>query len=93
MTEVREPEISQPPAVKVAPVEKKVAEKPAVINMAPQRAKKKGNPDYTQVTSYLKKDTHDNTKIALLRSRDDRDFSELLEDLLTQWLASKTQQA
>ena len=45
---------------------------------------KKSNPDYTQVTSYLRKQTHLAAKKLLLD--EGREFSELVEDLVTQWI-------
>lgn len=47
---------------------------------------KKSNPDYTQVTVYLRKRTHLAAKKNLLD--DGREFSELVEDLLAQWVLS-----
>ena len=58
------------------------------INMQPLRGKK-GHPDYNQVTIYLKKQTQNEAKIALLQARDERDFSELVEDLIANWLKQK----
>lgn len=45
---------------------------------------KKSNPDYTQVTVYLRKRTHIAAKKNLLD--DGREFSELVEDLVAQWI-------
>ena len=45
---------------------------------------KKSNPDYTQVTVYLRKRTHLAAKKNLLD--DGREFSELVEDLVAQWI-------
>ena len=45
---------------------------------------KKSNPDYTQVTVYLRKRTHLAAKKNLLD--DGREFSELVEDLVAQWV-------
>lgn len=67
----------------------KFAEKPKPINMAPSPAKR-GNPNYTQTCVYLTKETLSSTKIALLKSRDNRDVSELVEDLLNAWLTKQT---
>lgn len=47
---------------------------------------KRSNPDYEQVTAYIRRTTYRDVKIALLQRGDDREFSELVEDLLTQWL-------
>lgn len=60
-----------------------------VLNMEPPRGKK-GHPDYNQVTIYLKKQTQNKAKIAMLQAQDERDFSELVEDLLTQWLSGRS---
>jgi hypothetical protein len=49
---------------------------------------KRGDPDYRQVSAYVRKDTHQKVKMALLE--EDRDFSELVEDLLRDWLAKRT---
>ena len=45
---------------------------------------KKSNPDYTQVTVYLRKQTHLAAKKLLLD--EGREFSELVEDLVTHWI-------
>ena len=79
-------EVAPPPTATSAVSQPVVAPVSKAINMQPSRGKK-GHPDYNQVTIYLKKDTQNTAKIALLQARDDRDFSELVEDLLTQWLS------
>ncbi len=48
---------------------------------------KKGHADYNQVTIYLRKDTHNKAKIALLQNGTEKDFSEFVEDLLQKFLA------
>lgn len=53
-----------------------------------QVAGKRGDPDYRQVSAYVRKDTHQKVKMALLE--EDREFSELVEDLLRDWLAKRT---
>lgn len=85
----------------VAPIKETTKEVPAavaadspapvskVLNMEPPRGKK-GHPDYNQVTIYLKKQTQNKAKIAMLQAQDHRDFSELVEDLLTDWLAGQS---
>ena len=50
---------------------------------------KRSNPDYEQVTAYIKKKTYKQTKIALLEQDEIGDFSELVEELLSKWLTSK----
>lgn len=49
---------------------------------------KRSNPDYEQATVYIRKDTHKAVKVALLQQADDRQFSELVEDLLREWIES-----
>jgi hypothetical protein len=50
---------------------------------------KRSNPDYEQVTAYIKKETHKNVKRELLDNEDIHDFSELLEILLVEWLSTQ----
>ena len=57
-------------------------------------AKKRGRPsgkrsdaEYVQVTAYIQKDRHRDVKMALLKAGGDQDFSELVDSLLTAWLA------
>ena len=50
-------------------------------------AGKRSNAEYRQVSAYVRKDTHRKVKMALLE--DDREFSELVEELLDGWLASR----
>ncbi len=45
---------------------------------------KKNNPDYKQVTVYLHEEAHRAAKKLLLDEQ--RDFSELVDDLVAQWL-------
>jgi hypothetical protein len=47
---------------------------------------KRSDPDYEQVTAYIRKTTHTSVKIALLQENQGREFSELVEELLNQWL-------
>jgi hypothetical protein len=51
---------------------------------------KRSDEDYVQVTAYIQKDIHREVKIALLKSGGDKDFSELVDDLLARWLKSST---
>lgn len=50
---------------------------------------KRSDPDYVGFTTYIRKDTHRKAKIALLEQGDGRELSELVEELLAQWLRSK----
>lgn len=47
---------------------------------------KRSDPDFQQITAYIKKDTHRRVKIALLEEGEGREFSELVEVLLVEWL-------
>jgi hypothetical protein len=50
---------------------------------------KRSNPDYEQVTAYIKKKTYKETKIALLEQEELENFSELVEKLLSEWLSTQ----
>ena len=59
----------------------------------PKRGRPKGkrsHPDYEQVTAYIKTLTYQEVKIALLREGQKREFSELMQELLVNWLESRT---
>ena len=45
---------------------------------------KRLNPDYSQVTAYIPKTLHNETKVNLIR-QGNREFSELVEELLSVW--------
>ncbi len=47
---------------------------------------KSSNPDYEQVTAYIKRDTHRRVKIAMLQNDTDGDFSDLVQRLLDDYL-------
>jgi hypothetical protein len=44
---------------------------------------KRSNPDYTQITAYIRKETHENVMRKIYKRQE---FSELLEELLTNWM-------
>lgn len=48
---------------------------------------KRSNTDYVQVSGLVRKDTHKQVKAALIFDTENRDFSDLLEQLLQEWLA------
>jgi hypothetical protein len=50
---------------------------------------KRSNPAYEQVTAYIRKDTHTQVKIMLLQEGEGREFSELLEELLSEFLSTQ----
>jgi hypothetical protein len=51
-------------------------------------AGKRTDPDYTQITAYIRKVTHHAVKLRLLQEGQGREFSELVEELLRAWLAA-----
>jgi hypothetical protein len=85
------------PAEAAEPAEEKAAPHSPAPAKITSPAKKRGRPsgkrsdeDYVQVTAYIQKDTHRDVKIALLKSGDDKDFSELVDSLLASWLKSRS---
>lgn len=50
---------------------------------------KRSDPDFIGFTTYIRKDTHRNVKIALLQEGKGRELSELVEELLAKWMKSK----
>jgi|GEM_PF-3116931 hypothetical protein len=52
-------------------------------------AGKRTNPDYAQVTAYIPKSLHDDVKIALIKEGG-KEFSTLVEELLSEWMRGKT---
>lgn len=62
------------------------------IEERPRRGRpsgKRSDPDYVGFTTYIRKETHRNVKRALLDEPDERELSELVEDLLVDWLKSQ----
>ncbi len=51
---------------------------------------KRSDPDYEQTTAYIRKQTHLGVKIALLQEGKGREYSELVEELLAEWLRSRS---
>ena len=49
---------------------------------------KRSDSEYRQVSAYIRKDTHRKVKMALLE--ENREFSELVEQLLRGWLDQRT---
>lgn len=50
---------------------------------------KRSNLEFIQISAYIRKTTHRDVKIALLQEGE-KEFSDLVETLLTQWLSSRT---
>lgn len=73
------------------------SDRPVPASTTTQETRKIGRPtgkrsstEYAQVTAYIRQTTHQQVKIALLQDGDGQEFSELVEDLLGQWLAART---
>jgi hypothetical protein len=49
---------------------------------------KRSDPDFTQITAYLRTKTIEDVKIKLIKQGSTQDFSELIEELLSVWLRS-----
>lgn len=52
----------------------------------PKKIGKSSNADYTQVLTYIRRDTHRQIKKVLIDDPDERDLSDLVEELLGSWL-------
>ncbi len=80
-------------AKKRATKKKKAGASEETIATAAKRGRpasgKRSNPDFEQVTAYIRKRTHADVKIALLREGQRQEFSALVENLLAEWLASR----
>ena len=60
------------------------------VEVKPTKTKgKRSNPDYEQVSAYIRKETYKGVKIALLQQSEGKDFSDLVEELLAEWLKSR----
>lgn len=63
---------------------------PKLITASRGRPKgKRSDPAFEQVTAYVRKETYRSTKMALLQADDNRDFSQLVEDLLFAYLRTQ----
>ena len=65
---------------------------PAPPSPAPARGRPKGkrsNPAYEQVTAYIPGELYRNVRIGLLQDAKGQEFSELVADLLSAWLAGR----
>ena len=72
------------------------AETPTPESAARTKTGKKSDPDYKQVTAYVRKDLHEKVADALydeFRGREDRkrkEFSQLVDQLLERWLLDRS---
>ncbi len=85
---VKNPTQKAPPKKPVAsPSPPPATDKPAPPAKTEKRASgKSSNSDYTQVLTYVKKDTHNAVKAALIYDHKKRDLSDLVEELLSDWI-------
>ena len=60
------------------------AEKAERKARTPKGTAKRDDPDYKQALAYVRRDTHKRVMGALIE--DEREYSELVEELLTEWL-------
>lgn len=50
---------------------------------------KRSDPDFTQITAYISKKTHQEVKLALLQEGNNREISQLIEQCLSGWLEER----
>jgi hypothetical protein len=50
---------------------------------------KRSDPDFVQTTAYVRGDTYRDVRIALLQEGEGREYSELVEELLSEWLKKR----
>jgi len=60
-------------------------EEPKIVG-SPKKIGKSSNTDFTQVLTYIRRDTHRQIKKVLIDDPDERDLSDLVEELLRGWL-------
>ena len=51
---------------------------------------KRRDPNFEQITAYIRKRTHQGVKIALLQEGRGQGFSELVEELIAKWLKARS---
>ena len=80
--------VPEPEAVQ-APESMEEAIAPPAATPKRKKRGKRGDPNFTQVTAYIRKETHRQVKLALLQEGSDREFSELVENLLAEYLRTQ----
>lgn len=69
----------------------KTPEKPLAQPKSKRRGRppgKRSDPDFTQITAYVRTKTLEDVKIKLIKQGSNQDVSELIEELLSVWLSS-----
>lgn len=61
---------------------------PSRVGVTVRTRGKSADPGFTKVTAYIRKETHQAVKIKLLQEGQGREFSELVEELLSTWSAA-----
>jgi hypothetical protein len=80
----------EPPKKKPSAAQIKPPDPPSVQRKPDERSPgKSNNPVYTQTSIYIKRDTQISVKSSLLTDQKNRDFSDLVEELLTDWLRNQ----
>ena len=51
---------------------------------------KRSDEGYVQVTAYIQRETHFAVKLSLLNEKKGREFSELVEELLSKWIKARS---
>jgi len=88
-TSAQQPEEQEsitPPAPVASQQRKKHTPSPTPTGRGRPAGGKRSDPDFTQVTAYVREDTYRKVKIALLQERNPQEFSDLVEQLLDTWL-------
>jgi hypothetical protein len=85
-----EPEAAPPPSPALPPSPPVMAAKKVEPAVAEGRGGKSSDPNYRQYSVYLRKTTRKKVGRVLDDADTGQDFSELMEELLQQWLASRT---
>ena len=69
--------------------ERQTEEQTTSVAAVKSRSGKSSNPDFAQISVYLPKETHRAAKRALLDMDQKMDLSELIDELLSKWVAAR----
>ena len=84
------PSESKPPSTETATISnKKEPKKAEVKEDKTDKTGKRNNPDYTVVGVLMPKKLHKKAKVLLMDDDEERDFSDLMTELLESWLAAQ----
>ncbi len=83
----KQTQVSEKDRTASKPVEKppQLQEESKIVGSA-KKIGKSSNADYTQVLTYMRRDTHRQIKKVLIDDPDERDLSDLVEEVLSDWL-------